>query len=107
MLPVSARLISSFDAAEAMENPNFRYYVERKLTCRSNEPNLHILPSQWDGEHLLNAQPGKHTEAQAWPLANGVIRELPTCDHQALLRTEPGEEISHDSVDMYEVSSKP
>ena len=29
---------------EAMEDPAFRYYMERKMVGRSNEPNLHILP---------------------------------------------------------------
>ena len=30
-----------------MEDPNFRFYMERKLTRGSNEPNLHILPPEW------------------------------------------------------------
>lgn len=30
--------------AEAMRNPNFRYYMERKVHRGSDEPSLHILP---------------------------------------------------------------
>lgn len=39
-----------------MEDPAFRYYIERKVAGRSSEPNLHILPTQAYEKWLKGSQ---------------------------------------------------
>ena len=58
-----------------MKDPDFRYYVERKLTGKSGEPNLHIFPPKAYENWV------RGTQQQLLSLLTAF---MPSCEHNEL-----------------------